>query len=139
MIDPKISDFLDSNRVCVFSILQSDGSLHSATCLYAHTENQLEIFILTKNITKKVQPILGGTTVPASLVIGFSETEWISFQASGNARVALKTETQLSEIYEKKYNKTVDLDSDSVFIVFTPTWYRYTEFQSNPKVIIESQ
>ncbi len=139
MIDPRISDYLFSNRVSSFSILQSDGSIHSAVCLYANTDNPLEFFILTKNTTQKVQSILGGTTVPASLTIGFSETEWKSFQATGNARVALKTEIELKDIYEKKYNKTVDLDTDSVFIVFTPTWYRYTEFHSDPKVTIESE
>ena len=138
MIDPKLIDFLDSHRICVISSIQSDGSLHSAACHFASTVTG-ELIILTENTTRKVQNMLDGKSVNAAVTVGFSEEEWKTWQATGTARVALKLEKELSDIYERKFKTILNLKPDSIFIIFSSLWYRYTEFKSDPKVIIESQ
>ncbi|MEK9200538.1 MAG: hypothetical protein AAB909_01045 [Patescibacteria group bacterium] len=138
MIDSQILNYLERNSLCVFTVIQEDGSLHSATCKYASTQ-AAEIIIHTKNTTRKVQNLLDGKSANASVVVGVTDQEWISWQATGTARVALKREADMQDLYERRYSVGFPIDSDSVFIIFSPIWYRYTEFKSDPKVIIESQ
>jgi len=139
-MNPKILDFLKSQPVGVVSVLLADGSPHAATVHYSHKEGPLKFFIQTTNTTTKVQNLLDGKTAKASMVIGFSEQDWLTMQMRGDLRI-VSDKNELDEIYKVHYQKHPDAEKykgpKTVFLEFTPTWWRYTDFNTEPETIID--
>lgn len=141
-IDPKALNFLNKERVCSLSTLLKDGSPHAAALHYSHNDNPLEIYISTENNSRKCEAILNGDIVKGSFVIGFGEEEFITYQADGDVRI-VKDQKELEKVHKIHYKKHPSSekwkdDPATVFIVFTPRWWRYTEYK--PKFMaIESK
>lgn len=140
-MNPKISDFLKKERVGVVSVILVDGAPHSATVHYSHEESPLRFFIQTTNTTAKVQNLLDGKTAKAAMVIGFSEQDWLTIQMRGNIRI-VSDKSELEKIYNIHYQKHPDAEKykgpKTVFLEFTPTWWRFTDFNTDPETISES-
>ena len=141
-MDSKILNFLNNNRVSVFTTLLPDGSPHSAALHYSHVEEPLTLYFSIENTSRKCQDLLTGKTVKASVVIGFSEQEWITIQMDGSARLvsdSLELQSAKAIHYPKHPNsQKFENDPATVFLAFIPTWYRYSEFKSAPPVKIEA-
>lgn len=141
-MDPKILNFLNNNRVSIFTTLLSDGSPHSAALHYSHIEEPLTLYFSTENTSRKCQDLLTGKTVKASVVVGFSEQEWITLQLNGHARLvsdSLELKSAKAIHYPKHPNsQKFENDPSTVFLAFTPTWYRYTEFKRDTMIKIEA-
>jgi general stress protein 26 len=139
-MNQKILDFLKKEPVGVISVLMADGAPHSATVHYSHQENPLKFFIQTSNGTVKVQNLLDGKIGKAAMVIGFSEQAWLTMQMRGTIRV-VSDKNELEVIYKTHYAKHPDAEKykgpKTVFLEFTPTWWRFTDFNSEPETIIE--
>src|SRR5579872_2327559 len=121
-MDSKIVEFLDKEKICVLSVLMSDGSPHSATVHFSYEGEPLRFFIQTTNTTVKVKSLLNGQTAKASMVIGFSEKDWITFQMRGTAKI-ISDAGQLEELHKIHYKKQPEAERrkgpNTVFIEFT--------------------
>ncbi len=133
----EILDYIRSQRVGVLAVKMMDGSPHGATVHFAHMENPLTFIFLTSPSYKKVEPLRKGDS-PASFVIGVSEDNMKTLQMDGVARL-LDTE-ELRTAYFKKFPEKLDKHPDDVFFVFTPFWWRFTDWTTpQGKMIVASQ
>ena len=134
-------NLLSKDRVGVISVIQKDGTVHSATVHYSQKNDPVKIYIQTLNTTLKSQPFLNGQSGQGAMVVGFSEQDWVTLQMHGNIRAVLDQE-ELEEVYKTHYQKHPDAEQykgpNTVFLEFTPTWWRYTDFNTDPETIINS-
>ena len=105
---------------------------------FSHSNEPLEIYIQTENTSRKCQALLSGKDIKASIVIGFSEEEFKTLQMDGNIKIV--NPENLNDIHQIHYYKLPDAkkwkdDPATIFLVFKPTWWRYTEYKPEFKVI----
>jgi general stress protein 26 len=141
-MDEQITNFIDSNKICVFSVLRPDGSVHAASLHYTNNADYLEFYFATHKTSRKAASLLSGEAVKASMVIGFSEAEMVTLQMDGVVEI-ISADTDIArakEIHYAKHEsaKKFDGDPNTVFLRFKPNWWRYSEFMSKPPVFIES-
>ena len=141
-MDSKIIAFLTSHRVCSLTTLLLEGSPHGAALHYSHQEDPLLLYFSTENTSRKVEALLNGKSAKASVVIGFSEEEWITLQMDGEVTVV--NNDQLKEVHKIHYAKHPDSakykdDPETIFLAFTPTWWRYTDYNTTPLTILSSE
>ncbi len=134
-------NLLTKERICVLSVVLSDGSPHGAVVHYSETTDPLKLFIQTSPTVKtKAIEEQGGST-KASVVIGLSEEEFVTLQMRGDVRIVSDT-TELEHIYTIHYAKHPRAEKhkgpNTIFLEFTPTWWRYTDLNTNPRKIITS-
>lgn len=137
-MDPRIKSFLERHRVLVLSVLLKDGTPYSATCHYAFNSDG-HFIILTEKTTKKCEGLDFGKLNPASITIGFSEEEWIEFQATGSVMVVPSESPMYQDLkkdYEGKFGSTLNLNNVDVFLLFDIKQGRYTEFKRDPMVVL---
>jgi uncharacterized protein YhbP (UPF0306 family) len=136
-------DYLKTQTVCAFSVEMLDGSPHAATVHFAHAENPLMFFFETDRNYRKSEALLGKEITRACLVVGVDEKNKKTFQADGTARLLKPEEEKLfEEIYLGKFpNKAKKTaDPNSLFFVFIPTWWRFTDYtRPEGKVIFSSE
>ena len=142
-MDEKVNEFLTHHRVGTISILNANGLPHSAAVHFAHATNPLKIYIVTEKKSKKAQGLLEAFSAAASFVTGFSEEEWITFQADGDVHIPNdeKELTNAKDAYYAKYpaSKADENDPSLTFLIFTPAWWRYTNLNPDPWEIISSE
>lgn len=139
-MDKKVLNFLGRERVCVLAVLLKDGSPHSAAMHYSHSVSPFEIYIQTENTSRKCQALLGGKSGKAAFVAGFSEEEFKTLQIDGEVKI-VRERKELEKIHKIHYAKHPEAkkwkdDPATVFLVFKPTWWRYTEYK--PKFLVLS-
>lgn len=135
----EIFTFLDANRIAVVSVEMPDGAPHSATVHFAYLSDPLTFVFLTDRNYRKAEPMLGGKTARASLVIGTDETQMKTLQLDGVA--SLTDAAEHREAYFSKFPEKREQygDPDDIFFVFTPSWWRYTDYHaSEGKKTLES-
>ena len=137
-MDRRALDFLAKHRVCAMAILLNDGSPHISALHYSHNDKPLEVYIMTESTSKKCEALLSGKSVRASFVTGFSEEEWITLQMGGNVRIE-SDKKELAKIHKIHFAKHPEPekykdDPETAFLVFKPTWWRYTEYK--PKFFV---
>ena len=142
-MDSKILDFITSHRVCSLTTLLKDGSPHAGALHYSHKSKPLEFYFSTENTSHKTQALLDGKFTKASVVIGFSEQEWITLQMDGEIKVIVDND-ELQSIHAIHYAKIPDAKQykdypATLFLKFIPTWYRYTDYNTKPPLIITSE
>lgn len=142
IVEQKVVDFLTSERVCVLAVMLPDGSPHVAAMHYSHTPEPLVIYIQTENTSRKCQGLLSGQAVAASVVVGFNEQEMVTLQMDG--QICLVTDqSKLPDIHQVHYAKHPQAkqyksDPTTVFLAFTPSRWRLTDYKVQPPVIIEN-
>lgn len=142
-MDKKILDFLAKHRLSSLTTLLKDGSPHASVLHYSHQENPLEIFFSCDNTSLKCEAILEGKSTKASVVIGFSEEEWVTFQMDGD--IAMVSDVgELKVIQDRHYvkhpNSAAFKDIPTTFFLkFTPKWWRYTDYNTKPYTILSSE
>lgn len=137
-MDARVTTFLSLHRIAVLSVTLAGGDIHSATCHFSHVEDPFTLFIVTDATTRKVSNMHNDQEVKAGMVIGFSEEEWIELQMSGTAKM-VKDGVDFERgrhAFENKFGG--ELKSEKVIIVFTPQWWRYSEFRRPTPVILEN-
>ncbi len=132
-MDKRIFDFVNKNRISVLSTVLPSGTPHSAALHYSSSNEPFKIFFSTDKTSRKCQDLLDGKTGKASVVIGFDENEMVTLQGEGEVQ-AIFDKQELLEAQKVHYKKYPDSekwkdDQDSIFLVFIPTWWRYTEFK----------
>ncbi len=143
MIDQKVLDFVDKHRISVLTTLLSDGSPHSASLHYSADLELLEFYFITEKTTRKLQALSEKKQDKASLVIGFSEEEFVTLQVEGVIQI-LEEQASSQRAWNsfiEKYPQTAARQTDPTFVIlsFQPTWWRFSEFRPKPPRIISSE
>lgn len=142
-MDPQRVSFLEKNRIAVFTALRKDGSPHSAALHYSYINEPFEFYFSTDKGSRKCEALLDGKSVKASVIIGFSEEEWLTLQMDGDV-IAIIDQDELARVQTIHYAKHPNSakykdDPGTIFLKFIPTWYRYTDFNTNPMTIVSSE
>lgn len=138
-MEQEMLEYVRSQRVGVLSVELLDGSPHGATVHFAHTEDPLSFIFLTERAYKKCEAILEKGSVRASFVLGTDEGNMKTLQLDGD--VKLINDKELEEIYFNKFpdKKEVYDGPDDIFLLFTPRWWRYTDWEKpEGKTILNS-
>ena len=142
LVDQKVLDFLNSQRVCSLAVVMPDGGSHSAAMHYSHQVNPLVIYVQTENTSKKCQGLLSGQSISASVAVGFDEQKMVTLQMDGHVQLVtdLSTLPKIHELHYAKHPHAAEYKSDpaTVFLAFTPIWWRYTDFKQQLTQIISS-
>jgi len=139
-MDQVVKDFLEKEPVCVLAVVGVDGMPHGATVHHSQTTEPVKLFIQTYP-TRKVEAVLAqGGSAKAAVVVGFSEEESKTLQMHGVARIVTNP-TELEAIDKVHYAKHPSAEQykgpDTVFLEFTPNWWRYSDLKATPREIIE--
>ena len=141
-MNQQILDYIKNQRIGVFAVEMLDGSPHAATLHFANSDSPLVFYFRTEKTYRKSESLIKNTETRGSFVVGVDEANMQTFQADGIARLVISSELEVFEkIYLSKFpeKKKTDLDKSIVFS-FTPTWWRYTNFNGpNGKLIISSE
>ncbi len=141
-MNQEILDYIKTQRVGVLAVEMLDGSPHGATVHFAHTEEPFVFYFETCRDYRKSEPLFGREASRASLVIGFDENNMKTFQTDGEIRLMKKEEMEFfNEVYYGKFpnKKGKWYGSDPVFFMFTPKWWRFTDWtKPEGKLILTS-
>ena len=139
-MDNKILAFLTQHRVCSLTTLLPDRSPHAAALHYSHISDPLTLYFSTENTSRKCLGLLKGEMVKGSVVVGFSEEEWITLQMDGEVR-AISGQGELEKVHLVHYAKHPKSEKykdepETIFLAFMPTWWRYTDYNTDPMTIL---
>ena len=141
-MEQKILDLLAKERVSSLTTLLTNGSPHSSAMHFSHSIKPLEVYFSTENTSKKCEALLTGEQVKGSVVVGFSETDFETLQLDGVISTVSDQE-ELKRIKSGYYPKNphsqkYENDPGTVFLKFVPTWWRYSDYKTEPLTIISS-
>lgn len=130
-----IFKYISEQNIGVLAVQMLDDSPHAATVHFAQIQdtsnaNLPSILIMTDRSYKKCQPIIANGKTRASFVIGTDESEMKTVQMDGDVQFAQESAAKtpyFTKFPEKE--KFYKADS-SVFLIFTPSWWRYTNFKA---------
>ncbi|HEY4479394.1 MAG TPA: hypothetical protein VI981_03515 [Candidatus Paceibacterota bacterium] len=127
----EILDYVARERVGVLAVEMLDGWPHAAAVHFVCQEKPFIFFFETDRTYKKSEPLLSRELSRASFVLGSDESALKTFQLDGDVRVVKKVELETFEsVYYCKFpEKTSKAGPDSVFFIFTPRWWRYTDYK----------
>lgn len=123
-MDQRIIDFLNSERVAVLAVVLADGIPHTSAMHFIYHDGAL--YFSTQPTSRKAKDLRGITK--ASVTVGFSEKDWITVQLDGTVEKAEFAE----KFHVAKYPEDAEhIGGKAIFIKFTPTWYRYSDFNND--------
>lgn len=142
-MDKKVYAFLAHNNIGAITVLSPDGIPHSATIHFSHSDNPFHLYMVTEKTSRKCRGLLDGLSAAASFVTGFSEKEWITFQADGDIRIP-HGDKELADAKASYYLKYPNAQANEhnpnlTFLIFTPHWWRYTDLKPEPWEIISKE
>jgi hypothetical protein len=123
--------YLTTQNIGVLAVEMVDGAPHAASMHVAHTENPLVFYMRTGKGTMKCEPLLKNGSTRASLVFGADKSNMKTLQIDGTLRLTQESEDSgFMEVFFGKFpNKDGNVkDANTVFLIFTPTWWRYTDW-----------
>lgn len=141
-LDSSVIDFINTNRIAVLAVLDKNGKPHAATVHFSAQPDSLEIYVATNRNSKKCEVMLAHDHVDASVTIGFSEESCVTLQLDGTAQI-ITDETEKSDFIKLHYSKFPEHSKradapETAFIKFTPTWWRFSDYNQKPPHIISS-
>lgn len=141
-MDSQVVSFLSNHRVSAFTTLLADGSPHTAALHYSHITDPLTLYFTTKRTSRKMQALASGSVVKASLVIGTNDEEWKTLQMEGEVTLVSPADIErIQDIHYRKHPNAEEFKNkpETVFLQFTPTWWRYTDFSTEPLTSFSSE
>lgn len=141
-LTPEIISFLEAQHIAAFTTIIADDSLHSAALHFSQSTEPFEIYFSTDRASRKCQALSEAPT-QASIVIGLSSSEWITMQLSGEV-VIVEDAAEIERIQEIHYEKNPGSrkfkdDPGTVMLKFTPTWWRFTNFNTSPVTLVTNE
>ncbi|MBI2195648.1 MAG: pyridoxamine 5'-phosphate oxidase family protein [Candidatus Levybacteria bacterium] len=134
----EVREFFRNHRVGALSTISSEGYPESAVLHYSNNDNPLAFYFSTERSSRKIHNIRLNSK--ASFVIGFSEEEFITVQMNGIVKELGDEElTEAKKIHYKKHpdSKQYENDPETVFISFTPSWIKISDYKVSPANIKE--
>lgn len=138
-MDAIIRNYLKGQEIGCLAVPVESG-LHGATIHYTLTD-QGTFYIQTNADSRKCSLLKERGELPATLVVGFTEEDWKTYQADGRVRFLTDpAERRLfGEVRQKQYPGTnYANDPEVAFLEFIPSWYRFTDAETKPKTVLES-
>ena len=139
-LEQTVLTFLKSEHIGVLSLAMPDGSVHSAALHYSFHPDPLKIYFTTSVKSKKAKAFIGVTPVKASVVIGCDWKNMVTLQLDGEVNVV--THQELLEIAKDIHyannpeSRAHELEPETHMLMFSPTWWRYSNFQTKPAIIL---
>lgn len=139
-MDEKVLEYIETQRVCVLAVEMLDGSPHSATVHFAAEPAGSRFYFWTLPETRKVESLHARPSSRASVVIGFDEANMKTVQMDGVVTfVSDQDREQFDAVYFGKFPEKVGKFPDAVAVVFTPTWWRFTDWTTpQGRAVIDS-
>ncbi len=137
-MEQKVVDFLTSERMSVMAVDLPSGTPHASAMHFVYHDAVL--YFCTHSHSRKLAGLMSGSE-PGSVVVGFSEADWVTVQLDGQIQKIdspVEKEEAKRLILAKYPESSKYMDESAVFLKFTPTWYRYTDFKTTPPTIISS-
>ncbi len=129
MMDQKVIDFLNNERVAVLATMLADGTPHTSAMHFIYNEGSL--YFSTQPNSRKAENLNGITK--ASVTVGFSEKDWVTVQLDGT----LEKSDLAVELHLEKYPEDAKhIGGEAVVFKFTPNWWRYSDFKTNPPTFL---
>jgi uncharacterized protein YhbP (UPF0306 family) len=125
LIPKEVFECVEAQRTGVLAVKMIDGTPHAATVHFAYKADPFTFIFLTTPTYRKLEPLRVGET-PASFVIGTTEEFNKTLQMDGVAK--LEDSEELRKIYFEKFPHKLNKHPEDVFFVFTPTWWRFTDW-----------
>ena len=138
-IPPTILNFITQQRSCVLAVETEGSTVHAAAMLYSERQSPLEFFFFTLSTSKKTEKVTHGVC-SASVVIGTTEEIKQTTQLDGKIELVTNTEEldEIKKIHYQKHplSKSYE-DTATVFLKFTPTWWKHTDYTTRPPTVLE--
>lgn len=141
-MNDRITHFLTKHHICSLTTILPDGMPHAAAIHYSYSNEPFTLYFSTDRTSRKCQALLNGKRGKAAVVIGLSTEEWVTLQIEGNIRIATVDELpNIQKIHYTKHPHSAKYKDDpgTVFLIFSPTWWRFTDFNTKPPTIISSK
>ncbi len=131
-MNPEILDYIKEQRIGVLAVEMLDGSPHGATLHFAINENPFTFIFLTSRNYRKSESLLKNGKTRASFVVGVDEESMKTFQSDG--QISITDDQEIKDAYFGKFPKKREKynSSEDLFLVFTSTWWRFTDW-TKPK------
>jgi general stress protein 26 len=141
-MNPDAVELLKKERVCLLAVPMGDGAPHAAVVHYSAQAEPVKIFVQTYPTVKTKAIQDAGGSAKAAVVVGMDEKTFITLQMRGMVRI-VTNQAELEAIYKIHYAKHPGAqkyqDANTIFLEFTPTWWRYSDFKTDPETIVESK
>lgn len=133
-MDPKIVEYLEKERMCVLATVLANGTPHAAAMHFVYQNEAL--FFSTHFGNRKLEGLNAGRS-QASVCVGFSETDWATLQMDGQIE---KTDPVFAKslVLSKYPESEKHMDDQTVFLKFTPSWWRFMDYKVNPPLTLSS-
>ena len=123
----RMLEFIASERVGVVALGSTKG-VHAATMHYSHREEPLQFIFNTDPQSRKCSKLLKEGALSASFVVGTTEDAGRTLQLDGTIKVIDASE--VAEEYNIKFPEKVGKHPENIFLLFEPTWWRYTDWRT---------
>lgn len=138
LVNKRILDFLTKEHVSALTTVISGKTPHTAAMHFGFDVKNSEFVYFTKMTSRKCISLKIGKKFPASIAVGFDEKKMVEFQAEGKIEMIAKNKSEsYIKVFANKF-KGAELDEDHIVLVFTPTWWRYTEYKPK-KFVLEAK
>lgn len=101
-MDPRVLEYLQTQRVCVLAVEMPDGSPHAATVNFTYIADPLTFIVMTGPTSRKYEALATGRG-RASIVIGVDESDMRTLQLNGYA--SLFNNGAFQKLYHDKFPK----------------------------------
>lgn len=139
-MDKKVTEFLTKEHVGSLAV-EIPGGMHAAALHFSHSDEPLVLYFSTEKDSRKMGGLSSSNSVKAAFVCGLSETDWLTLQMDGEVEIIPESELpKVHKIHYAKHPKSEQYKDDpgTVFLKFTPTWWRYTDYNTKPMTIVTS-
>ena len=144
-LDSRIVEYIDTERICVLSVEMMDGSPHGATVHFAYDQERNQFLFETSRPYRKCDALFGREVSRASIVVGVDENNMKTLQIDGTVALVKGEQAQkdFDSVYFAKFPNKIGKNHgghENVFFIFTPRWYRYTDWTNKEgKLILVSE
>ena len=132
-------NFMYDEKVCVLSVLINSNTLHAAAMHFSIDDQALALIFSADITQEKYKGIVNFGTCPAAVVVGISEEKWITCQLSGHLEVTSPEEqSRLKKIHYSRIpsDAAFEMDKNTIFLRFTPSSGKITDYNGDEPVII---
>ncbi len=138
---PQVKAFIQSQHAAVLAVPLPDNAVHAAAMLFSFDLNLAEFYFFTEAGSIKLRPLETRSTCNASLVIGTTEENKLTLQLSGILAKVEQFDTleKIKIVHYARFPQSKAYENaTTVFLCFTPIWYRFTDYHTKPPQIISS-
>lgn len=136
--DDKVNAFLKTQRLSAVATMMPDGVMpHTKVMHFSILEHPLRLLFCTDNRSIFMQNLACNPNM--SVAVGWSEEQWITVQMRGEG-AAIDDSALLAQVKQTYYAycpaaQKFDNDPHMVFVIFTPSWVRFSDAANDPSLL----